>query len=239
MGTVMAVPPSFIVRPPTLKNYITLVFQNPVSRWALNSLIVAVGDTVPSVLVALLAGYAFAKKEFRGKQILFWVILITMMIPFYTILIPKFIWVKRLGLYNTYWGLILPDIFGAGAIFLSRQYMSTLPSQLIDAAKIDGASELQVFFRIGELGELPMAADHNKFKYYADAAHRGSDGGGLARTTDRHWSVNGRGNFGGVADVCCLHLLSKVLYQGYHYRRGKGMRKEYNKDGGVEWLKSK
>ena len=148
MGTVMAVPPSFIARTPTLNNYITLVFRNPVLRWTLNSLIVTVGVTVPSVLVALLAGYAFAKKEFRGKQILFWAILITMMIPFYTILIPKFIWVKQLGLYDTYWGLILPGIFAAGSIFLSRQYMSTLSSELIDAARIDGASELQIFFRI-------------------------------------------------------------------------------------------
>ena len=71
-----------------------------------------------------------------------------MMIPFYTILIPKFIWVKQLGLYDTYWGLILPGIFAAGSIFLSRQYMSTLSSELIDAARIDGASELQIFFRI-------------------------------------------------------------------------------------------
>lgn len=147
-GTVMAVPPSFIVRTPTLKNYITLVFKNPVLKWTLNSLIVTLSITIANVLVSCLAGYAFAKKEFRGKKILFWAILITMMIPFYTILIPMFIWVKRLGLYDTYWGLILPGIFGASGIFLARQYMSTLSSELIDAAKIDGASELQIFFYI-------------------------------------------------------------------------------------------
>jgi len=148
MGTVMKVPPSFIVHTPTLRNYVTLILKHPVLRWTLNSMIVAVSVTAGSVLVSCLAGYAFAKKEFRGKQGLFWALLVTMMVPFYTILIPRFIWVKQLGLYNTYAGMILPLIFSAGSIFLARQYMTTISSELIDAAKIDGASEVQVFLYI-------------------------------------------------------------------------------------------
>jgi len=148
MGSVMKIPPSFIVRTPTLGNYTKLIFNYPVLRWTLNSVIVTLSVTGISVLVSCLAGYAFAKKEFPGKQALFWALLMTMMVPFYTILIPRFIWVKQLGLYNSYLGMILPLVYSAGGIFLARQYMSTLSSELIDAAKIDGASELQTFLYI-------------------------------------------------------------------------------------------
>lgn len=147
-GSVMRVPPSFIVRTPTVQNYVKLIFNFPVLRWTLNSVIVSLSVTACSVTVSCLAGYAFAKKEFWGKQALFWVLLVTMMVPFYTILISKFIWVKQLGLYNSYLGMILPIVYSAGGIFLARQYMSTLSSELIDAAKIDGASELQTFLYI-------------------------------------------------------------------------------------------
>jgi len=147
IGDVMRVPPSFIVRTPTLENYVGLLSGYPVLRWTLNSLIMASGVSLGSIIVSCLGGYAFAKKEFPGKQLLFWLLLGTMMIPLYTILIPKFIWVRQLGLYNNYLGMILP-LIGGGGVFLARQYISTLPSELIDAARIDGASELQVFLYI-------------------------------------------------------------------------------------------
>lgn len=147
-GTVIRVPPRFIIRKPTLRNYTMLLSSYPVLQWVLNSLLVSLSITVGSVTVSVLAGYAFAKKEFPFKGILFWMLLMTMMVPYYTTLIPSFIWVRRLGMYNTYWGMILPCIFSAGSMFLARQYMSTLSSELIDAAKIDGANELQIFWYV-------------------------------------------------------------------------------------------
>lgn len=141
----LKMPPDFYPRKPNLSNYFALFREFPVTRWMLNSLIVASSVTFISVSTSCLAGYAFAKKSFIGKNVLFWLIMSTLMIPFYSIMIPLFITVRNLGLFNTYPGIFLPMACYATNIFLARQYMSTLPSELIDAAKIDGASELRVF----------------------------------------------------------------------------------------------
>ena len=95
-----------------------------------------------------MAGYAFAKKEFPGKNILFWTLLITMMLPYHVTLIPLFIMLNDFGLHNTYVGIFLPTAVSVGSMFLARQYMSTIPSELIDFARIDGASELRIFLSI-------------------------------------------------------------------------------------------
>ena len=141
-------PPDFWPVDVTLRNYRAMVTNYPFLRWTANSLIVAGSTTAISVGAALAAGYAFAKKRFPGRDILFWLLLSTVMIPFYARLIPLFLTMSRLGLYDTYPGVFLPLCCQAGNIFLARQYMSTLPSELIDSAKADGASELQVFTRV-------------------------------------------------------------------------------------------
>lgn len=157
----MKVPPSFFPRV-TLENYrvifgspkafarvrSSLSSQYPIFRWYLNSIIVAGGTTFLVVFCSCMAGYAFAKKEFPAKNVFFWLMLITMMIPFQVTLIPRYMMMKSLGLVNTYPGIFLPMACSAGSMFLAKQYMSTIQSDLIDSARIDGAGELRIFFSI-------------------------------------------------------------------------------------------
>ncbi len=122
-------------------------------RWALNSLVVGISITAFHVFFDTMSGYAFAKKRFPGRNIMFWIILSTLMIPAHVTLVPMYIVTRQLGLIDSLWALILPgtaDVFG---IFLMRQYIQTLPSELEQAARIDGAGEFGVFWRI----ILPLA----------------------------------------------------------------------------------
>lgn len=114
-------------------------------RWMLNSLIIAGSVTIWHLLFDSLAGYAFAKRRFPGRDIMFWVILSTLMIPVHVTVIPLFVVTNELRLIDTLLAVILPGTANAFGIFLMRQYIQTLPSELEDAARIDGASELGVF----------------------------------------------------------------------------------------------
>lgn len=117
-------------------------------RWTLNSLAVALFVTMFHVIFDTLAGYAFAKKRFPGRNILFWIILSTLMIPDHVTLVPLYIVTRNLQLLDTLWAVIMPATASVFGIFLMRQYIQTLPSELEDAARIDGCSELGVFWRV-------------------------------------------------------------------------------------------
>ena len=125
-----------------------------IPRWALNSTIVTVVATLGRVFLASLAGYALAKMSYPGKQILFGLVIVLLAVPGVVLLIPKFLVLKELGLLNSYFGLILPQMFDAFAIFLMKQFFEQLPDELIEAAAIDGASPWQTFSRV----MLPLAA---------------------------------------------------------------------------------
>lgn len=142
------IPPDFWPTKWNMSSYVGLFSEFPIFRWFLNSMIVAVSAMVIGVGTSCLAGYAFAKKQFVGKELLFWLLMSTLMIPFYSIVVPLFITMRDLGLVNTYPGIFLPLTCNAAYIFLARQYISTLPSELLDAARIDGCSELGVFIRV-------------------------------------------------------------------------------------------
>lgn len=137
----------------TFLQYFMLLTTTKFARWILNSAIIALASTLIGAFACTLAGYGFAKYEFRGKRLLFWLILGSLSIPPFTTLIPLFGWMAKLHLLNTYWALILPFSVSALGIFLMYQYLASLPSELLDAARIDGASELAVFIRI----VLPLA----------------------------------------------------------------------------------
>lgn len=141
-------PPEFWPTRANLANYRTLFTRFPTVKWAINSLTVAGFATLISVGISCLAGYAFAKKQFFGKTIIFWMLMSTLMIPFYAVMIPLFLTIKGLGLLNTYPAMFLPLSCNATYIFLARQYISTLPTELLDAARMDGASELGMFTKI-------------------------------------------------------------------------------------------
>jgi len=125
-----------------------------IPRWALNSTIVTVVATLGRVFLASLAGYALAKMSYPGKQILFGLVIVLLAVPGVVLLLPKFLVLKELGLLNSYFGLILPQMFDAFAIFLMKQFFEQLPDELIEAASIDGASPWQTFSRV----MLPLAA---------------------------------------------------------------------------------
>ncbi|MBI3941698.1 MAG: carbohydrate ABC transporter permease [Chloroflexi bacterium] len=113
--------------------------------WMINSLVVACAVTGWHIFFDTLAGYAFAKKQFPFRNILFWLVISTLMIPIHVTFIPLYIVNRQLGLIDSLWALILPGTANAFGIFLMRQYIQTLPSELEDAARIDGCNEFGVF----------------------------------------------------------------------------------------------
>ncbi|NLE43938.1 MAG: carbohydrate ABC transporter permease [Chloroflexi bacterium] len=117
--------------------------------YILNSVLVSFTTTALSTLASALAGYALAKLRFRGRDLLFSIIMGIMLLPTTTMLVPQFVVMKELNLVNKYWGLILPGIGGgAFGIFLMRQFMLSIPSEMLEAARMDGANEFALFFRI-------------------------------------------------------------------------------------------
>jgi ABC-type glycerol-3-phosphate transport system permease component len=123
-------------------NYEQLFDMFPYVRWFLNTVFVAGLRTVIAIVLCAMGGYAFAKYEFKFKRTLFILLLATMMLPFHVVLIPLFIMMVRFRWVNTYYALIIPFAVSAYGIFLLRQYMVSVPSELIDAARIDGSSEM-------------------------------------------------------------------------------------------------
>ncbi len=145
---VMSLPPEWIPTHISLNNFSEAFGTSPVLRWTTNSLVMAVSVTAFQLLFASMAGYGFAKKRFPGREVLFWLYVSSMMIPGFALLIPLYTLMARFGLVDTYLGLIAPGLSAPFGVFLMRQFMQTLPSELIDAGKIDGCCELGVFWRI-------------------------------------------------------------------------------------------
>ena len=141
-------PPTFFALKYTVSSYVKVWQSIPLIDFLKNTVIFAGSVTVISVLFDSMAGYAFARFNFKGKKILFPFILITMMIPFQVLMIPLFIEVFKLGILNTYAGLILPRMADAFGIFLMRSSFLSLPKELEEAARVDGFNEFQIFFKI-------------------------------------------------------------------------------------------
>ncbi|HOK28284.1 MAG TPA: carbohydrate ABC transporter permease, partial [Methanomassiliicoccaceae archaeon] len=117
-------------------------------RNILNSLVVALSVTATTVLLSSMSGYGLAKFQFKGRNLVFMLIMATMMIPFETIMIPLYMVVTKMGLHDSYAGLILPFLTNAFGVFLMRQFLITFPDEVLDAARIDGASEPRIFANI-------------------------------------------------------------------------------------------
>lgn len=138
-------PPSFTVRNPTVEPYRELFYLLPMGRYLFNSFFVASVVTLCNVFFCSLAGYAFAKHNFYGRDKIFLLLLSAIMIPYQVNLIPGFIIVKNLGWLNSFYALIIPNLAMAFGVFLCRQYIMSIPNDLIDAAKIDGCSEFAIY----------------------------------------------------------------------------------------------
>jgi len=142
------VPPTLFPLDATLDNLASLFAQAPVLLWAFNSLVIASAIMLGHILFDSMAGYAFARKRFRGKAIFFTLIVSSLMIPVHVTLVPRFILITNMGLDNNLLGVIAPSIADVFGIFLMRQFMLSLPRELEEAARVDGANEWQVFWRI-------------------------------------------------------------------------------------------
>jgi multiple sugar transport system permease protein len=145
---VRQIPPTWLPETFTLENYQTLFDRLSFPTYFFNSTLVAIFVTVGNVVFCSMLGYALAKLEFRGKRVIFALVLGTLMVPAIAILVPLFVLVSNLGLTNTYAGLILPYLAAPIGVFLMRQYFLGLPDELIQAARVDGASEFRIFWNV-------------------------------------------------------------------------------------------
>ena len=143
-------PPDFFPQQPTLKHYSTILTDEniPIERNVMNSVIVSLGRVFITLFTSSFAGYIFAKYHFRGKNLAFGVILIQIMIPFQVVMIPNYLLVVKFGLIDSLWALIIPTMMDAYGIFMMKQFIESMPAELMDAARIDGASEFGIYSRI-------------------------------------------------------------------------------------------
>lgn len=143
-------PPTFFPQQATFRNYWTILTDEslPLARILFNSLFVALSRVAITLFTSSFAGFIFAKYRFRGQSIAFGFILAQIMIPFQVTMIPSYLILVRLGLIDNLWGLIVPAMVDAFGIFLMKQFIENLPSELLDAARIDGASELRIYWGV-------------------------------------------------------------------------------------------
>ena len=153
LNEIYAFPPTLIPQTLTTKNYERLLTDWPFWNWYGNSLVIAIVATITVLFFTSLAGFGFAKYRFKGSGALFIVLLASTMIPFQLILVPLYIVMSKLSWSNSYMSLIIPFMAPALGIFLMRQFMMSIPSELIEAARIDGATEFGIYLRV----MLPLA----------------------------------------------------------------------------------
>lgn len=146
---IMGDPSSFLPKVFSLESYVVLFKQIPFMRMLSNSVIFSFGVTILSLFFDAMAGYAFAKLPFKGSSILFMIILVSMMIPFQITMIPLYLIVNKMGLLNSFAGLIVPRLSNAFGIYFMRQSFKSFPKELIEAGRIDGLNEFNIFLRIG------------------------------------------------------------------------------------------
>ena len=141
-------PPSFLPSRATLENYRELFERLDLGRCFLNSAFVAVVSTALALLIVSLAGYAFAKLRFPGRSKIFKALLTAMVIPAQVAMLPLFLLLRTMGLVNTYWGVLIPYLAPIFGIFMVRQYALSVPQDYLDAARVDGASELRIYWSV-------------------------------------------------------------------------------------------
>lgn len=134
----------------TIKNYVNVFSSttSPIGRWLINSLVVATLTALLTVLISSLSAFAYARMKFKGRKLMFNILMLTMMIPSVVSLIPNYITISAMGLKNTLAALIIPMLGGVSNVFLVRQFLYSIPKELDEAALIDGANHFKLFFRI-------------------------------------------------------------------------------------------
>lgn len=125
-----------------------VLFNNPFLKWLLNTFIISIATTVGSLFFSVLAGFSFACLRYRFRDLIFYILLSTMILPGFLMVIPRFFLVVKMGGLNTYWGVIIPMWFSVFNVFLLRQYFFSMPHSILNAARVDGASLWQIFWRL-------------------------------------------------------------------------------------------
>jgi multiple sugar transport system permease protein len=147
-GEANTFPPRFLPREPTFDNYVALFTRIDLARHFLNSVVITVTATLASVVLNSLAGYAFGKLRFPGRDRIFRTLTLALVIPAQVGMLPLFLLLRELGVVNTYAGVLVPYLASVFAIFLIRQYVLSVPDDLLDAARVDGAGEFRIFREI-------------------------------------------------------------------------------------------
>jgi multiple sugar transport system permease protein len=164
-GEANSSPPPILPRHVTFEHYRALFTTQSLGRYLANSLIIALGGTLLAVLITGMAGYAFAKLRFRGRQPVFRGLLAGMVIPGQVAMLPMFILLREMGLINTLFGAMIPVLAPIYGIFLVRQYAVSIPDDLLNAARLDGASELRIFRSIVLPSLAPVLATLGVFTF--------------------------------------------------------------------------
>jgi multiple sugar transport system permease protein len=144
----LQVPPTWIPENPTVANYDRLFDRLDFPKYFWNSTLIAVGITAANMVFCSMVGYALAKLRFYGRDLLFLLVIGTLLVPGTVTLVPLFVLMSRLELVNTLWAVILPAAAGPLGVFLMRQFMLSIPDDLLEAARVDGAGEFYIFWRI-------------------------------------------------------------------------------------------
>ena len=156
----------------TLEGYRTAFEKAPIANWFINSILITVIITLAVIVTSTLMGYVFAKYEFRFKRTLFVLLLATMMVPPQVTMIPRYLMIQKMHLFNTRWALIVPGLVSAFAIYLARQFITDVPDSLCEAAKMDGAGPLRIYWSvilpnikpaIGSIGIFTAMANWNDY----------------------------------------------------------------------------
>jgi multiple sugar transport system permease protein len=157
-GEASAYPPRFFPSTVTFSHYAELFTRLNLGRYLFNSAFIALTVTAVSLVINSMAGYAFAKLRFRGRDRAFRLLSLGLVLPVQVAMLPLFLLMKNLHLVNTYWGVIIPGMSSIFGIFLIRQYALSIPDDMLDAARIDGASELRIYWEVVVPGILPILA---------------------------------------------------------------------------------
>jgi multiple sugar transport system permease protein len=157
-GEASTFPPHFLPSTVTFEHYVSLFTRLSIGRYLFNSALIAIIVTTTSLMINGMAGYAFAKLRFRGRDRLFKALSGGLVLPVQVAMLPLFLLLKNMGLINTYWGVIIPGMSSIFGIFLVRQYALAIPDEMLDAARVDGASEFRIFWSIVVPGIVPILA---------------------------------------------------------------------------------
>lgn len=152
------IPPSWSSPHWTISAYLKVLSNSDLPRWFLNSAITSVAITAGTVLFASLAGYALSRIRFHGRMMVFWLIMAGLMIPVESLVVPLFYEINSFNMVNTYWGIILPQLASPVSVFIFKQYFDGIPREFEEAAVIDGASRLRVYWRIMMPLSMPAVA---------------------------------------------------------------------------------